>query len=132
MKTNFEQLLPRSSTEMHLAPPGTKLGVMAFDTSREYNVNGTSVLRLLVLTDEGHRAIIQTCLLDPETQQLKRLILRSEIPRELMQGDPGYINRRQKTEEKYASIIVCDKYIILYEELDIDYERVKGGKRYPE
>ena len=115
---------------MHLAPPGTKLGIMAFDTSRESgNSLGTSVLRLLTVTGDNQRAVIQTCLLDQETQQLKRLIARTEIPQSL--NDLGYINRRQKTEEKYASMIVCDKYIILYEELDIDYEKVKNGKRFP-
>ena len=115
---------------MHLAPPGTKLGFMAYDTSREANQSGTSVLRLLTVT-ESHRAVIQTCLLNPETQQLKKLIARTEIPREVMENDCAYLQRRQKIEEKYASMIVCDKYIVMYEELDIDYEKVKNGKRTP-
>ena len=128
---NAYSLLHQKRPEIQMENKDAEFRLLGFDISYSDPKKPLSVLRLLSLINAdsiiNRKAVVLNFVLDPVSQSIKNLICRSEIPSEHIHH---FIRQTIAVEATQSKMIVVDKYIVLYEELDINYTRVmKSGKR---
>ena len=128
---NAYSLLHHKRPEIQMENKDAEFRLLGFDISYSDPKKPLSVLRLLSLINAdsiiNRKAVVLNFVLDPVSQSIKNLICRSEIPSEHIHH---FIRQTIAVEATQSKMIVVDKYIVLYEELDINYTRVmKSGKR---